>query len=118
MAMTGKTATRTIAFGALAAAALALSTGGALADKHFTGTWKVKDTMRKPFEIILIEDGTAKANRNGEPLKGTWKEDGEAAMIVWEGGWKTKIAKDGAGYKKTAYEGGAEKGTTPAEKVK
>ena len=36
-------------------------------------------------------------------MTGTWKEDGNAAVITWSTGWTTKIVKDGDGYKKTAY---------------
>jgi hypothetical protein len=49
---------------------------------------------------------------------GNWAEEGDAVTITWDTGWKTKIAKDGAGYKKTAYEGDAEKSSSAAEKVK
>jgi hypothetical protein len=51
-------------------------------------------------------------------MKGNWAEEGDAVTITWDTGWKTKIAKDGAGYKKTAYEGDTEKSTSAAEKVK
>jgi hypothetical protein len=51
-------------------------------------------------------------------MKGKWVEEGSAAVITWESGWKTKISKDGESYKKTAYEGDAEKGSSAAEKVK
>jgi len=66
---------------------------------------------------VLAEDGTASADRSGEGLSGKWVEEGGAAVITWDTGWKTKIAKDGDGYKKTAYEGDTEKSTSPAEKV-
>jgi hypothetical protein len=51
-------------------------------------------------------------------MKGKWAEEGDAVTITWDTGWKTKIAKDGAGYKKTAYEGDTEKSSSAAEKVK
>ncbi|MDP1910225.1 MAG: hypothetical protein Q8K85_18155 [Hyphomicrobium sp.] len=104
--------------GIIAAAALALGAGAAWADHHFTGTWKVKDSAGKDFEIVVAKDGTASADRSGEGLKGKWTEEGDALTITWDSGWKTKIAKDGEGYKKTAYEGDTEKGSSAAEKAK
>jgi hypothetical protein len=103
--------------GVIAAAALALTAGASIAG-GFAGTWKVKDTAGKDFQIVLADDGTASADRSGEGLKGKWVEEGGAAVITWDSGWKTKIVKDGDGYKKTAYEGDAEKGSSAAEKVK
>ncbi len=112
------TTTRKTMLAAMATVAvLALGSGAAFAE-HFVGTWKVKDSGGKDFEIVLAKDGTASADRSGEGLKGKWAEEGDAVTITWESGWKTKIAKDGSGYKKTAYEGDAEKGSSAAEKVK
>lgn len=101
-----------------AAAALALTAGAAFAEHHFVGTWKVKDTGGKDFQIVLAEDGTASADRSGEGMKGKWAEEDGVAVITWDTGWKTKIAKEGDGYKKTAYEGDTEKNSSAAEKVK
>jgi hypothetical protein len=108
--------TRKMTMGVIAAAALALSTGAAFAD-HFVGTWKVKDSAGKDFEIVVAKDGTATGSR-AEGMKGKWAEEGDAVTITWDTGWKTKIAKDGAGYKKTAFEGDTEKGSSAAEKAK
>lgn len=108
---------KTMSMGVIAALALALSTGAAFAD-HFVGTWKVKDSGGKDFQIVVAKDGSATADRSGEGLKGNWAEEGDAITITWDTGWKTKIAKDGAGYKKTAYEGDTEKSSSAAEKVK
>lgn len=69
------------------------------------GTWKVKDTAGKPFEITLSGGGAAKATR-GEGMTGTWKEEGNAAVITWDSGWTTKITKEGNQYKKAAYRKG------------
>jgi len=113
------TTTRKAIVGALAAAAaFALTAGAAFAEHHFTGTWKVKDTAGADFEIMLDKDGTASADRGGEGLKGKWVEKDGAAVITWDTGWTTKIAKDGEHYKKTAYEGDKEKNTSDAVKVK
>jgi hypothetical protein len=106
-----------MSMGVIAAMALALSTGAAFAD-HFVGTWKVKDSGGKDFQIVVAKDGSATADRSGEGLKGNWAEDGDAITITWDTGWKTTIAKDGAGYKKTAYDGDTEKSSSAAEKVK
>ena len=111
------TKSRTIAMGIVAAAALALSTGAAFAD-HFVGTWKVKDSAGKDFQIVVAKDGTATADRSGEGMTGKWAEEGDSVTITWDTGWKTKIVKDGDGFKKTAYEGDTEKSTSAAEKVK
>jgi hypothetical protein len=87
------------------------------------GTWKVSDTSGAPFEIVLTEDGKATANRSGEALSGTWKEDNGAAVITWSEGWTTKIAKEGDAYKKLAWDKGVSTDSPPtntssAEKVK
>ena len=111
------TTTRKMTMGIVAAAALALSTGAAFAD-HFIGKWKVKDSAGKDFEIVVAKDGTATADRSGEGMTGKWVEEGDAVTITWDTGWKTKIAKDGDGYKKTAYEGDTEKSSSAAEKAK
>lgn len=101
-----------------AAAAFALTAGAAFAEHHFTGTWKVKDTSGADFEISLDKDGKASANRGSEGMHGKWAEKDGAAVINWDTGWTTKIAKDGDHYKKTAYEGDKEKNSSAAEKVK
>jgi hypothetical protein len=103
---------------AVVAGALALSAGAALAD-HFVGTWKVKDSGGKDFQIVIAKDGTASGEHAGKPMKGKWAEKDDAVTVTWDTGWTTKIAKSGSGYTKTATEGGSEKGSaSPAEKVK
>src|ERR1700730_3075883 len=77
----------------------------ALAASAFEGVWQVKDTAGKPFEITLSSGGVAKATR-GEGMTGTWKEEGEAAVITWNTGWKTKITKQGNQYHKAAFSKG------------
>ena len=111
------TKSRTMTMGIVAAAVLALSTGAAFAD-HFVGTWTVKDSGGKDFQIVVAKDGTATADRSGEGMTGKWAEEGDAVTITWDTGWKTKISKDGDGYKKTAYEGDTEKSSSAAEKAK
>jgi hypothetical protein len=101
------------------AAAFALATT-AFAAGEFEGTWKVKDTKGKAFEIVLAADGKASSTLQKD-MTGTWKEEGGTAVITWKTGWTTKIAKEGSGYKKTAYKGkptGDATNSSDAEKVK
>jgi hypothetical protein len=103
--------------------AFAVTTAASLAASPFEGTWKVADTSGEAFEITLASDGTAKANRSGEGMSGTWKEDGSAATITWDTGWTTMISKTGEKYTKTAFKKGETKegkaaNTSAAEKVK
>jgi len=108
------------------AAAFALSIAACsppAAKSDYAGTWKVTDTSGAPFEIVLAEGGKASADRSGEALEGTWKEDNGAAVITWKEGWTTKIAKEGDAYKKMAWDKGVSMdgpptNTSSAEKVK
>lgn len=104
----------------VSAIALSMSAFAALAAEDFKGTWKVTDTAGKPFEIVLEDGGKAKADRSGEGLAGTWTAQGDSAVIMWDTGWKTTIAKTADGYTKTASKKGDGKpaATSPAEKVK
>ena len=102
---------------------LALTAGASPAASEFEGTWSVVDTDGKPFEITLATDGSAKADRAGEGMTGTWKEDGTAATITWDTGWTTKISADGNTYTKTAFKKGESTegkptNSSPAKKVK
>ncbi len=92
------------------------------AASEFAGEWKVKDTTGKPFEITLSENGGAKATR-GEGMSGTWKEEGNSAVITWTTGWVTKIRGEDGRYKKAAYKKGQSLEGQPAnssdaEKIK
>jgi hypothetical protein len=84
----------------------------------FEGVWKVEDTDGKPFQITLSADGSAKGDRAGEGLSGTWKEEGEAAVIHWDSGWTTKILKEGGEYKKVAFDKGKPLDGTPSNSSK
>ena len=98
--------------------AVALASAVAFAASPFEGKWKVQDTKGNPFEITLSEDGSAKGNRSGEGLSGTWKAEGDSAVITWESGWTTKITKQGDQFKKTAFDKGKAEGpATDAKKV-
>jgi hypothetical protein len=114
----GKATTAVLA----AVLAIAMTTFSSLAASDFEGVWKVKDTAGQPFEITLSGGGAAKASR-GEGMVGTWKEEGKTAVITWDTGWITKIAKEGDRYKKTAYGkgqplDGPPANSTDAQKVK
>ena len=85
----------------------------ALGASAFEGVWKVKDTAGNPFEITLSGGGAAKATR-GEGMTGTWKEEGDSAVITWNTGWTTKITKAGNRYTKTAYGKGQSMTAAPA----
>jgi hypothetical protein len=89
--------------GVLAAVfALGMTSFASLAASDFEGVWKVNDTSGHPFDITLSGDGTAKANR-GPGMVGTWKQEGNSAVISWNTGWTTKIAKQDDHYEHTAY---------------
>jgi hypothetical protein len=99
-----------------------VATFPALAASPFEGAWKVKDTAGHPFEITLSSGGVAKATR-GEGMTGTWKEQDDSAVIMWNTGWATKITKRGNQYVKEAYRKGqslsvAPANTSDAEKAK
>lgn len=89
-----------------AAAALAMTAVASFAASEFEGTWKVKDTAGTAFQITLASDGSAKADREGEGMTGTWKEEGPTAIVTWSTGWTTKISKEGDGYTKSAFKKG------------
>jgi len=86
--------------------AIALTSFATFAASQFEGAWKVQDTSGKPFQITLSADGSAKADRAGEGMTGTWKEEAGAAVIKWDTGWTTKIIREGDKFKKTAYDKG------------
>ena len=94
----------TVVLAALLALAVTACSGPTASD--FAGKWKVADTAGTPFEITLGDNGSATGNRSGEAMEGTWKEEKGAVIISWKDGWTTKIAKDGDGYKKTAWDKG------------
>jgi hypothetical protein len=91
--------------------ALTLSATSILAASQFEGAWLTQDTKGNPFKITLSADGKATGERADEGLKGTWKAEGDSAVINWESGWVTKIVKQGDKYQKQAFEKGG--GGTP-----
>ena len=96
---------------AAAAFAIALTSVAGFAASGFVGKWKTTDTEGKPFTIWLSDDGKAKGDRANEGLAGMWKEEGSAAVITWDTGWVTKIAKEGNSYKKSAEKDGKPAGS-------
>ena len=89
---------------AAAVFAFGVTSLASLAASPFEGTWKVKDTNGNPFEITLSADGSAKGDRSGEKLTGTWKEEDGNAVIDWGDKWTTNITKVGDLYNKKAYQ--------------
>ena len=85
---------------------LALSASSALAATEFEGTWNTQDTKGNPLIITLSADGKATGERADEGLTGTWKADGDSAVINWDSGWVTKIVKQGDKFQKQAFEKG------------
>jgi hypothetical protein len=98
---------------ATAACFIGMTSLASLAASAFEGVWRVNDTAGQPFEITLSDGGAAKATR-GEGMTGTWKEEGNSAVIRWDTGWTTKITKEGNQYKKTAYRKGQSLDAAPA----
>ncbi|HEU0018088.1 MAG TPA: hypothetical protein VFQ31_06990 [Methyloceanibacter sp.] len=90
----------------VAALTVAMASFASFAASGFEGTWAVKDTQGQPFEITLAADGKATSTMP-QADKGTWKEEGGAAVISWDSGWTTKIAKEGDKFVKTAFKKGA-----------
>ena len=90
----------------LAGLALVIASFASLAASDFEGVWAVKDTNDKPFDITLSADGKATSTQE-KAMTGTWKEEGGAAVISWDSGWTTRIAKDADKFVKTAFKKGA-----------
>jgi hypothetical protein len=80
------------------------------AASEFEGAWLTQDTKGNPFKITLSSDGKATGDRADEGLKGTWKAEGDSAVINWDTGWVTKIVKQGDKFQKQAFEKGGASG--------
>jgi hypothetical protein len=99
--------------------ALTFSTASIFAASQFEGAWLTQDTKGNPFKITLSADGKATGDRADEGLKGTWKAEGDSAVINWDTGWVTKIVKQGDKFQKQAFEkGGSGTPTHSAEAQK
>jgi hypothetical protein len=91
--------------------ALTFTAATVSAASEFEGTWLTQDTKGSPFKITLSVDGKATGDRADEGLNGTWKAEGDSAVINWDTGWVTKIVKQGDKFQKQAFEKGARGGT-------
>ena len=91
--------------------AFALTGATAIAASRFDGTWMTEDTKGKSFHITLSPDGKAKGERQDEGLTGTWKAEGDSAVINWDSGWVTKITKQGDKFTKQTFEKGKASGS-------
>jgi hypothetical protein len=96
---------KTISVAVAALVVVAMTTFASFAASEFEGVWSVKDTAGKAFEITLSADGKAKGNHS-EAKEGTWKQEGDSAVITWSTGWTTKITKEGDHYVKAAFKKG------------
>ena len=110
------------ALGLIAAALLTVVSIGAGFAGDWAGKYATEDTKGNAFTIDLNKDATARGEKQGHVLEGTWSTDGDSATIKWTTGWTTKLTMDGDAYKKTAFRPGAaitDEGAkaTPAEKV-
>jgi hypothetical protein len=87
--------------------AFSLTAAITFAASQFEGTWNTQDSKGHPFKITLSADGEAMGDRAEEGLIGTWKPEGDSAVINWDSGWVTKIVKEGDKFEKQAFEGDA-----------
>ena len=85
---------------------LFIGVSGSVLAGEYGGSWELNDSNGKPFEVTLSEDGTATGTHNDSMKDGTWKEEDGAAVIHWNTGWTTRIAKQGNKYVKTAFKPG------------
>ena len=97
----------------MAAIALFIGVSGTVLAGEYEGMWMLNDTDGKPFDITLNADGTATGTHKDTMKQGTWKEQDGAAVIQWNTGWTTRIAKQGDKYVKTAFKPGASLSGTP-----
>lgn len=87
----------------VAACIVAVLTSSVSFADDWTGKYMTEDTKGNAMSITLADDGKARGEKLGHVLTGNWTSDGGAAVIKWDTGWTTKLAKDGDRYKKTAY---------------
>lgn len=91
----------------LAMVALLIGFSSSVLAGEYGGSWMLNDTNGDPFEITLNKDGSAAGTHQDTMKHGTWTEADGAAVIYWNTGWTTRIAKDGNKYVKTAFKPGA-----------
>ena len=93
--------------------AITFTAANIVAASEFEGAWLTQDTKGNPFKITLSSDGKATGDRADEGLNGTWKAEGDAAVINWDTGWVTKIVKQGDKFQKQAFDKGSASGGAP-----
>lgn len=103
------------AFFALALASCDAPSGDA-DNSEFVGKYMTEDTQGKEMTITLDDNGSASGSRADESLSGSWKEEGDSAVITWSDDWSTKITKDDDTYMKSAYKGGSQDGAPVSAK--
>lgn len=97
----------------LAGIALLIGISGNVLAGEYGGSWLLKDTNGTPFEITLSKDGTADGTHGDAMKHGKWAEADGSAVIHWNTGWITRIAKQGDKYVKTAFKPGTSLSDTP-----
>ena len=72
----------------------------------------------QPFRDHIVGGWLSQRQSFWRRLSGTWKAEGDSAVITWQSGWTTKITKQGDQFKKTAFDKGKAEGpATDAKKV-
>jgi hypothetical protein len=87
----------------VAAGIVGVATASASFADDWTGKYVTEDTKGNPMSITLADDGKVRGEKLGHVLTGKWTNEDGAAVIKWDTGWTTMLAKDGDRYKKTAY---------------
>lgn len=88
------------------AAIVAVLTIGASFAGDWAGKYMTEDTKGNAMSITLADGGKATGEKLGHILTGKWTNVDGAAVIKWDTGWTTKLAKDGDRHEKTAYRAG------------
>ena len=68
----------------------------------FSGAWKLAHTDGSTFTVNLKEDGTCTSTWAGGET-GTWKVDGDRALLSWIDGWHDILIKEKDGYRKLGF---------------
>lgn len=84
---------------------VAVMSASARAADDFEGTWEVKSSSGNPFVITLLADGRATSTLHPDQT-GTWKQQGQTAVITWSTGWTSEIEKVDGDYTHSAYRPG------------
>ena len=68
----------------------------------FAGIWTLKDTDHSTFTVDLKADGTCTSTW-GPGEVGTWKVEGDRAILSWTDGWHDILIKETTGFKKLGF---------------